>query len=216
MFLDRQQHFVAVLPDAQRHEKRNRRGLFVEPNAHHRAVENEPDDRLVLQGACVPDVTIAFHLAPNSADRVFPHGAAEQSREGPAHPARVGPGEIGSGDQRISLFGAPLTGWNGRVLPIGSLAIRSIRRARGTRTVTGPATGAAPADDFYKRRDTTLRMSIFRRWRVRSQSDGAPRWPQRLLSVPASASVMPWSAPAAAHSAISIPGWSTPGIRLAR
>jgi hypothetical protein len=31
------------LPDAQRHEKRNRRGLLVEPHPHHCAVENEPD-----------------------------------------------------------------------------------------------------------------------------------------------------------------------------
>ena len=99
--LDRQQHFLAVLPDAQRHEKRNRRGLLVEPNAHHRAVENEPENRLVLQGACVPDVPVAFHLAPDAANRVLAYGAAEQSRERPAHAARVGPGEIGRGDQSI-------------------------------------------------------------------------------------------------------------------
>src|SRR6202035_5830695 len=62
MFLDRQQHLLAVLPDAQRHEKRNRRVLLVEPDAHNSAIENETDDRLVLQGACVPSVPIAFHL----------------------------------------------------------------------------------------------------------------------------------------------------------
>src|SRR6202023_3570811 len=87
--LDRQQNFLAVLPDAQRHEKENRRGLLVEPHPHHCAVENEPDDWLVLQGARVPIVPIALHLAPNSADRVLPHGVAKQSRKRPAHPARA-------------------------------------------------------------------------------------------------------------------------------
>ena len=47
--LDRQQYLLAIFPHAQRHEKRNRRGLLVEPHAHDRAVENEPDDRLILQ-----------------------------------------------------------------------------------------------------------------------------------------------------------------------
>jgi hypothetical protein len=115
--LDRQQNFLAVLPDDQRHEKRNRRGLLVEPHPHHCAVENEPDDWLVLQGARVPIVPIAFHLAPNSADRVLPHGAAKQSRKRPAHPARVSPGKIGAGNQRVGQFRAPLVGRNGRVLP---------------------------------------------------------------------------------------------------
>jgi hypothetical protein len=39
--LDRQQHLLAIFPHAQRHEKRNRRGLLAEPHAHDRAVENE-------------------------------------------------------------------------------------------------------------------------------------------------------------------------------
>src|SRR5476651_2063596 len=44
--------------------------------------------------------------------------------ECPSHPARVGPGEIGPGNQRVGLFGAPLIRWNGPVLPLGRLAIR--------------------------------------------------------------------------------------------
>jgi hypothetical protein len=32
--LDRQQHILAIFPHAQRHEKRNRRGLLVEPRDH--------------------------------------------------------------------------------------------------------------------------------------------------------------------------------------
>src|SRR6202043_2595166 len=122
--LDRQQNFLAVLPDAQRHQKRNRRGLLVEPHPHHCAVENEPDDWLVLQGARVPIVPIALHLAPDAANRVLPHGAAKQSRKRPAHPARVGPGKIGAGDQRVGLFCAALISRNGRVFPLDRLALR--------------------------------------------------------------------------------------------
>jgi hypothetical protein len=87
-------------------------------------MKNETDDRLVLQRARVPSAPIALHLAPNSANRVLPHGAAEQSRERPAHPPRVGPGKIGAGDQRIGPFGAALVGRNGRVLPLDRLAVR--------------------------------------------------------------------------------------------
>jgi len=49
-------------------------------------------------------IPIALHLAPNSADRVLPHGAAEQSRERPAHPARVGPGKIDAAISASACF----------------------------------------------------------------------------------------------------------------
>src|SRR5450759_293872 len=96
--LDRQQHFLAVLPDAQRHEKRNRRRLLVEPNAHDRAIEDEPDERLVLQEARVPGVPVTFHLAPGPANHIFAHSAFENRRKRTAHTARVGPGQIGARD----------------------------------------------------------------------------------------------------------------------
>ena len=100
---------------------------LVEPNAHDSAIENEPDDRLVLQGPRVPSVPIAFHLAPDPADRVLPNGAAEQGRERPAHPARVGPGKIGASDQRVGLFRAPLIGRKGHVLPLDRFALRCVQ-----------------------------------------------------------------------------------------
>jgi len=58
---------------------------------------------------------------------VSSHRAAEQSRQRPSHPARVGPGETGAGDQRISLFGAPPISRNGRILPLDRLAVRCSR-----------------------------------------------------------------------------------------
>jgi len=65
-----------------------------------------------------------FHLAPNSADRVLPHGAAEQSRERPAHPARVWSRQDRRRRSARRLFRAPLVGRNGRVLPLDRLAVR--------------------------------------------------------------------------------------------
>ena len=87
--LDRQQHLLAVLPDAQRHEKRNRRRLLVEPNAHDRAVEDEPDNRLVLQGARVPGVPVTFHLAPGPANHIFAHSAFPKTAESARRTRRV-------------------------------------------------------------------------------------------------------------------------------
>jgi hypothetical protein len=121
--LDRQENFLAVLPDAEGDEQRNRRRFPVEPDPHDRAVEDQPDDRLIGEGTGVPGVPTALHLAPDPADRILPHGAAEQGRQRPAHPARVGPGKIGAGDQRVGLFRTPLVGRNGRVFPLGRLAL---------------------------------------------------------------------------------------------
>ena len=53
--LDGKQNFLSVRPDAKRDEQRNRRRLFVEPHAHDRAVEDEPDDRLFGERTGVPD-----------------------------------------------------------------------------------------------------------------------------------------------------------------
>jgi hypothetical protein len=66
----------AVLPDAQRDQQRNRSLLSVEPHAHHRPVEDQPDDRLIGERTAIPSVPIAPCLAPNPADRVLPRGAA--------------------------------------------------------------------------------------------------------------------------------------------
>src|SRR3984893_8822004 len=57
-------------------------------------------------------LTVSFPTAP-------PNKAAS-----PAHPARVGPGKIGAGDQRVGLFCAALISRNGRVFPLDRLALR--------------------------------------------------------------------------------------------
>ena len=120
--LDRQQHLLAVRTHAERHQQRDRRRLLVETHAHDRAVKNQPDDRLVGKRSGVPDVPVAFGLAPHAADGILPHRAAEQRRQGAAHPARVGPGQIGARDQGVGPFCPPLVGGNGRVPPFCRLA----------------------------------------------------------------------------------------------
>jgi hypothetical protein len=62
MFLDRQEDLLAVLPYAEGDKERDRGRLSVEPHPHHRAVQDETDDRLVLQGAAIPGIPIALHL----------------------------------------------------------------------------------------------------------------------------------------------------------
>ena len=49
--LDREQHFLAVRAHAERDEQRDRGRLPVEPNARDRAVEDQPDDRLLGERA---------------------------------------------------------------------------------------------------------------------------------------------------------------------
>jgi hypothetical protein len=49
---------LTVLPDAECNKKGDRRRFLVEPDAHGRAAEGQPDDRLVLQGARVPGISM--------------------------------------------------------------------------------------------------------------------------------------------------------------
>src|ERR1700757_2511658 len=90
--LDRQEDLLAILSHAEGDEKRDRGRFLVEPNAHDRTIEDQSGDWLVSEGTGVPGTPIALHLAPDPADRIFPHGAAKQGRQRPAHPARVGSG----------------------------------------------------------------------------------------------------------------------------
>src|SRR3954470_9746510 len=92
--LDREQHLLAVVAYAEDDEQRNRGRLAVEPHAHHRAVEDEPHDRLLGQRAGVPGIPIALHLAPRPAHRVLADRSTEQGRECPADPARIGAGQV--------------------------------------------------------------------------------------------------------------------------
>jgi hypothetical protein len=78
--LDRQKHFLAVAAHAQRHAQRDRGCLFVKTHAHGRAIKNKADDRLFGERAGVAGVPVALGLAPNPADGVLAHCAAEQRR----------------------------------------------------------------------------------------------------------------------------------------
>ena len=75
--LDREQHLLAVRAHADDHEQRDRRGLPIEPDASHGAVEDQPHYRLVGQRASIPDVPIAFDLAPDPAHDVLADAIAE-------------------------------------------------------------------------------------------------------------------------------------------
>ncbi len=92
--LDREQHLLAVGAHAEDDQQRDGGRFAVEPHPHHRAVEDEPHDRLFGQRAGIPGVPVALHLAPDPAHRVLADRAAEQGGERAAHPARVGAGKI--------------------------------------------------------------------------------------------------------------------------
>ena len=136
--LDRQQHLLAVLAHTEHDQERDRGRLAVEPHADHRAVEDQPHDRFVGERAGVPGVPVGLHLAPDSAHRVLADRAAEQGGERAAHPARVGAGKIGAGDQRVGSLRAPLIGPQRLALPLRCLALGVFSLARGTSISTRP------------------------------------------------------------------------------
>ena len=59
--------------------------------------------------------------------RVLTHRAAEQRCQRPAHPACVGAGEIGAGDQRVGSQRAALIGPQRRTLPFGRPAVGGVQ-----------------------------------------------------------------------------------------
>src|SRR6201988_3908072 len=52
--LDRQQHLLAVLAHPEHDQQHDRGGLAVEPDPHHRAVEDQADDRFRRERAGIP------------------------------------------------------------------------------------------------------------------------------------------------------------------
>ena len=56
--LDGQQHLLPVLAHADDDEERDRGRLAVEPHSDHRAVEDEPHDRLLGERAAVPSIPV--------------------------------------------------------------------------------------------------------------------------------------------------------------
>ena len=72
-----------------------------------RAVQDQADDVLAGQVAPAPGLPVRLHLAPGAADHVLAHRAPEQRGQRALHPARVGAGQVGAGDQRLDLPGQP-------------------------------------------------------------------------------------------------------------
>ena len=113
-----EQHLLAVAPHAEDDEERDRRRLLVEPDAHDGAVEDQPDDVFLVEGALRPGFPIRLHLPPDAADRVLADCPLEQRHERPAHPPGIGAGEIGPGDQRLHLPGHPGVSGQHLALPL--------------------------------------------------------------------------------------------------
>ena len=86
----------------------DRGGLAVEPDPHHRAVEDQADDRFRGERAGIPGIPIGFHLSPHPAHGIFADRAAKHRGERPTHPTCVGAGQIGAGNKRIGLLGVLL------------------------------------------------------------------------------------------------------------
>ena len=81
------------------------------------------DDRLGREIATVPGVPVALHLAPGPAHDVLADRPTEQRRKGAAHPARIGAGQIGRGDQRVGGLRAALVGPERLALPLDRPAV---------------------------------------------------------------------------------------------
>src|SRR5208282_3264016 len=126
----RQQRLLAVATDAERHQHREAGGLAIEPDPHHRAVEDQAHYVLTRQIALLPSRPIALHLAPDAADRVLADGAVEQGAKRATNAARVGSGKVGAGDQRLRALGQPLVGRQRLAAPFPLLAVA----ARDART----------------------------------------------------------------------------------
>ena len=136
--LDREHHLLDVLAYADDDEQRDGGRFAVEPHAHHRAVENEPHDRLVSQRAGVPGVPVGLHLPPHPAHRVLAHRTAKQGGERTAHPARVGARQIGARDQCVGGQGAALISPQRLALPLRRLALRGIQSGTWNRDLDRP------------------------------------------------------------------------------
>ena len=107
---DREQHFLAVRSHAERDQQRDRGRLFVETNARHRPVEDEPNDRLVDEQMRVPGVPVSLHLTPGPADHILADRARKRRGKRKSNPPRVGSGKIDAGDQSIGGSGTALLG----------------------------------------------------------------------------------------------------------
>src|SRR4051794_23119352 len=129
--LDREQDLLPVLTYAEHDQKRDRRRLPVEPDFHHRPVQDQAQDRLGGQIAPVPGLPVRYDLAPGAADDVLADRAAEQSGKRPAYASGVRARQIGSCDQRLGLPGAALIGRDHAALPLPRAAPAGLKAGGG-------------------------------------------------------------------------------------
>lgn len=121
--LDRQQDLLAVRAHAEDNQQRDGGSLAVEPHANDGAVEDQAHNWLPGQRAGVPPVPVALHLAPRPAHRILADRPAEQGRQRPTHPPRIGAGQIRARDQCVGSQRAALIGPQRLAPPFRRLAL---------------------------------------------------------------------------------------------
>ena len=90
--LDREQHLLAVVAYAEDDEQlalRSSRTRTTVPSRMSRTIGSSASERAFQ--------ALALHLAPRPAHRVLADRSAEQGRECPADPARIGAGQVAAG-----------------------------------------------------------------------------------------------------------------------
>ena len=87
---DRQQHLLAVAPNAEHDQQRDAGRLRVEPHPHDGAVEDQAKDVFLGERAPATGVPVGLDLAPGAADDILGHGIREPRRRRPADAAGVG------------------------------------------------------------------------------------------------------------------------------
>jgi hypothetical protein len=148
---DRQHHLLAVAADAERDQQRDGGGLAIQANLDHRAVEDQPDDVVAGEITPLPGLPGRARSLPGAADHVLADVTLEQPGEGPAHAARVHPGEIRLGDQGFGAEREPFVGRQQRAPPFLLTALvgeprpgyRQCQRAEGGDQLARPVPMAA-------------------------------------------------------------------------
>ena len=76
--LDREHHLLAVAADAECDQQRDGRGLLVEADLDHRAVEDQPDDVIAGKITLLPALPGRAGPLPGAADHILADVAGEQ------------------------------------------------------------------------------------------------------------------------------------------
>ena len=133
--LDGEHHLLAVAADTEGNQQRNGRGLAIEPDLDHGAVEDQPHDVVageitLLPG--LPGLPGRAGLLPGPADHVLANMALEQPGQRAPRPAGVHAGEVDLGDQGLGAMGEPLVSGQQVALPflLASLVAQTSARHR--------------------------------------------------------------------------------------